>query len=265
MANEKATQKERVILEFGILIQPIAEIAKRQQAPSEAEHRTALAKVGAGDAAWRHSVRELCTFAYDVFFNNEFQEISHAAERLLRDLKSFPTNYENHLESHLKHFHDSLSRVPVDWEPEIFEANTPFTSYLRINETMSSITNRIEYFDRYLKPDFYRLFLRYVPRGVSVALVTTAGKSGTNGFGVAEVSAVSNLARQEFDDYKLLQIDPQELHDRNLRVDDQVFTLGPGTDRAGLALTNFGPSDSSPQAHAQFDAIIAKGAVIHQS
>ena len=264
MPNDKAAQRDRVILEFGILIQPLVELSKRSQAPSEAEHRTAIAKVFNGDAAWRKSVRELCTFADDVFFNREFQDISHAAERLLRDLEGYPANYQK-ITSHRDTFLKFLSQVPVEWEPEIFEANTPFTSYLRIKETMSIVTTRLDYFDRYLKSEFFHLFLRYVPKTVSVTLVTTAGHTGTNPYGIADVSPVSNLARQEFADYKLVQLDPKHVHDRNLRIDDQIFTLGPGTDRAGMALTNFGPADSSPQAHAQLDAIIANGTVIHTS
>lgn len=94
---------------------------------------------------------------------------------------------------------------------------------------------------------------------ISIRLITTAGNLK---FGITSVSAVSNLARQQFSDYQLIEVDKNVLHDRNLRVDNQIFTLGPGVDRAGLALTNFGPSDSSIVAHDQFDNIIASGRVI---
>lgn len=138
----------------------------------------------------------------------------------------------------------------------MFEANTPFTSYLRIKESIVSVKHRLHYFDRYLKPDFFTLFLASVGNTVSIRLVTTAGNTR---YGVA---AVSNLARQQFVDYQLIEVASTDLHDRNLRVDDQIFSLGPGVDRAGMALTNFGPSDSSAQAHNEFDRIIAGGRVV---
>jgi hypothetical protein len=50
----------------------------------------------------------------------------------------------------------------------------------------------------------------------------------------------------------ILQNKPNNLHDRDLRVADQIFPLSPGVDRAGMALTNFGPSDSSIETHNEF-------------
>jgi hypothetical protein len=156
-------------------------------------------------------------------------------------------------------FFEYIERIPIEWEPVVFEANTPFTSYLRIKESIVSVKQRLHYFDRYLKPDFFILFLASVENTVSIRLVTTAGNAQ---YGVASVVAVSNLAGQQFADYQLIEVAPNILHDRNLRVDDRIFSLGPGVDRAGMALTNFGPSDSSSEAHDQFDRIIASGCVV---
>ncbi len=72
-------------------------------------------------------------------------------------------------------FFKCLNRVPIDWGPVIFQANTPFTAYLRIKEVLAVINERLHYFDRYLKPDFFDLFLRSVNRDLAVRLVTTAG------------------------------------------------------------------------------------------
>ena len=73
------------------------------------------------------------------------------------------------------------------------------------------------------------------------------------------------MARREFSNYQLIEVTPHDLHDRNLRVDNSVFTLGPGVDRAGMCLSNFGPSDSTTDALQHLDAIIGNGNVIHQS
>lgn len=166
---------------------------------------------------------------------------------------------ENEVERARDKFFEYIGRIPIEWEPVVFEANTPFTSYLRIKESIVTVKYRLDYFDRYLKPDFFQLFLASVDKTVPIRLVTTAGNAE---YGVASVAAVSNLARQEFADYQLIEVAHTHLHDRNLRVDDQIFTLGPGVDRAGMALTNFGPSDSSAEAHNAFDQIIAGGRVV---
>lgn len=272
MANEKPAQKTQLIYEFAILFQPLEELVRAKQPPSLNEYRLAVAKIQAGDSVWRDRVKQFTTFASDIFFAAEFQDISHVPElcwRHLQDVLKDPSNQSDpvRLREGVKalvdiaqsNFFNFIERIPITWEPVIFQANTPFTSYLRIQESVASVRHRLHYFDRYLKPDFFRLFLAGVDSSVSIRLVTT---SGNPTFGVAGVAAVANLCRQQFDDFQLIQVEPRDLHDRNLRVDDHIFSLGPGVDRAGMALTNFGPSESSPEAHEQFDNVIAAGSIV---
>ena len=155
-----------------------------------------------------------------------------------------------------------IENIPIDWEPEIFPANTPFTAYLRIREAAITTKARFHYFDRYLRPEFFRLFVYELHRSIQIRIVTTVGNSS---YGFKGVEDISNLVRQEYSDYKLIEVDPKLMHDRNLRIDDMIFTLGPGVDRAGVAVTNFGPSDSSHAAHLAIDQIIQNGTVRHAS
>lgn len=272
MKNLKAFQKSQLIYEFGILVQSLEELARTKQLMSLNDYRIAIAKVQTGDGVWRHQVKEFTTFAPDISFNQEYQDISHVPERcwgILKGIINDPVlqNNPSQLKGRVEHeiasarenFFNYIERIPIEWEPVVFEANTPFTSYLRIKESIVSVKQRLHYFDRYLKPDFFPLFLASVENDVSIRLVTTTGNMQ---FGISSVAAVSRLAQQQFADYQLIEVAPTDLHDRNLRVDNQIFSLGPGLDRAGMALTNFGPSDSSAEAHAQFDQIIAKGRVV---
>lgn len=272
MVNEKAFQKSQLIYEFGILIQPFEDLSRAEHPQPLNDYRIAIAKVQAGDSIWRRQVKLFTTFASDIFFSQEYQDISHVPERCWGSLKGIindPALQNDMTELHMRftqevtkareNFFEYIDRIPIEWEPVVFEANTPFTSYLRIKESIVTVKQKLHYFDRYLKPDFFTLFLATVNNNVSIRLVTTTGNSQ---YGVAAVSAVSNLAHQQFSDYQLIKVDPRDMHDRNLRVDDQIFTLGPGVDRAGMALTNFGPSDSSENAHKKFDQIIAGGVVI---
>ncbi len=272
MKNLKAHQKSQLIYEFAILIQPLEDLARAAQSLSVNHCRIAIAKVQAGDGAWRQLVRQFTTFAPDIFLSQEYNDISHVPERCHGELREIinlavfqedPERYKGRVEQVVvaarQRFFEYIDRIPIEWEPVVFEANTPFTSYLRIKESIVSVKQRLHYFDRYLTPDFFTLFLASVENNVSIRLVTTAGNAQ---FGVVSVEAVSNLARQQFADYQLIEVSPNNLHDRNLRVDEQIFSLGPGVDRAGMALTNFGPSDSSPKAHNEFDEIIANGRVV---
>ncbi len=272
MKNQKAFLKNQLIYEFGILIQPLDAIGKSSETPSVDDYRIAVAKVQAGDHTWRQHVKDFTTFTSDIFFNQEFQDISHVPERswqrikgiindesLQQDLPSLQKEVAEQVAFAKASFFELIEHIPVQWEPVMFQANTPFTSYLRIKEALALVKHRLDYFDRYFKPDFFELFLPFLDRSISVRLVTTAGNSR---YGVSSIAAISRLASQEFSDLKLIEVSPSELHDRNLRVDTQIFTLGPGIDRAGMALTNFGPSDSTEYAHREFDRVISIGRVV---
>lgn len=275
MANQKAMQRDQLIMEFGILIQPFVELSESQDPPGIGLYRIASAKVQSGDASWRQTARSVCNFASDIFLSVEFQKLSHVNEVFLRgiaahvnvaeqtqELNVLQENCKLALASLKEGFYKHLSAIPIEWEPEIFPANTPFTSYLKIKESMALVNERFHYFDRYLKPEFFETFLRSIDRSKEIRLVTTAGNSS---YGANGVLAVSDMVRREFSNYRLIEVSHTEVHDRNLRVDDSVFTLGPGADRAGMCLSNFGPADSTNNALQHLDSIIRNGNVIHQS
>lgn len=275
MKNIKAQQRDKIILEYGILIQPLMDLVKATTPSDIKEYRVALAKIQSGDSAWRLGVKQFASFADDLFFNKEFQEISHVNEIHLRRFQSEieDTNYQGKLDvlqskmnslvkDYKRYFLEKIDLIPIEWEPEIFLANTPFTSYLKLKDLIGTAKSHIHYFDRYLKVDFIHLFLRDIDREISIRLTTTHGNSN---YGVSHLLPVSNLARQEFSDYQLIEVDQSQIHDRNIRVDGNIFSLGPGIDRSGLALTNFGPSDNSQNAHTALDGIMVQGNIIHQS
>jgi hypothetical protein len=268
VANLKAEQRNRVLVGFGLLCAPLNEIRQRTDAPQHADYRMAIARTQGGAAKWRESVLEFTTFTSDIQFAQQQQAIDIVVHQLwetlrkrvlpIADLTDMKKTFDEVFDAFVTNVPELISHVPVEWQPEIFSANTPFTAYLRIRQAVAIANHRLAYFDRYLKPEFYTLFLSEVSRTLPVTLVTTAQ-------GIRDVAAVSALAAKEFTSYQLVEVDPSVMHDRNLIVDDQVFSLGPGADRAGIALTNFGPSDSSQRAQDEFDKIVAGGTIIHRS
>ena len=130
MKNEKANQRQNVVFEFGILIQPYVELQQKKTPPTVDEYRIAVAKVNAGDANWRLGVKEYATFADDLVFNEEFQRISHVAERfmsivrnlladqkMLNDLVLLQQTFSRYLDETKAKFFELVSQIPVTWEP----------------------------------------------------------------------------------------------------------------------------------------------------
>ena len=143
MKNEKAFQKNQLIYEFGILIQPLEDLSRAAQPPPLSDYRIAIAKVHAGDAAWRQTVNAFTTFARDIVFSQEYQDISHVSEHCRRSLKAIINNpdlqdelaeVQRRLQQEVVNTRDVffayIDQIPIEWEPVVFEANTPFTSYL---------------------------------------------------------------------------------------------------------------------------------------
>ncbi|GJL49740.1 MAG: hypothetical protein NPIRA01_09670 [Nitrospirales bacterium] len=269
--NNKARQRHEVVMEFGILIQPIVDLVVANTPPAINQYRVAAAKVQAGDGMWRGSVRKLASFGPDILMNAEFQKISHTVERFLRNINNLisdaaksndtdklQTVCKNEVDRTKEDFYECLAEIPVEWEPEIFPANTPFTAYMKIKDAILTASSRVHYFDRYLPTNFFDLFLRDIERNIELRLVTT--KSG-----ISNVREVSEIAMKEFDNYQLIEVDPSKLHDRNLIIDTSVFSLGPSIDRAGFAPTNFGPSENSDAAQSELAQILLVGKIVHQS
>ena len=272
--DDKPFQKNNLIMSFGMLIQPLEELAQTQSVPEVKDYLIAFAKMNAGEPKFNNKVKEFVTFS-DVkysqaelnvlvlikFFNNRYRDKLNVVK--LDNPKQFHDLFKKDFENLKLGFSEKVDSVPIDWQPKIFQANTPFTTYSCIMDCIVGVRNRLDFFDRYLKSEFFNLYLRNLDRSVSIRLVTTKGNS--KNYGVENILSISELCRQEFDNYKLIQLDPNDFHDRNLRVDNQIFTLGSGTDQAGKYPTNFGPTESTPSAHQILDDLIAKGKIIHES
>ena len=267
MTNSKSRQKANLSIEFGILIQPLTELASANSL-TPTDCRIAIAKVDAGLNNWSRSVESFVTLASDIVLNDIGVTIRNAPIHAVSSIRHHLNNetYKNNpnqlreeiiqiLARSKAEFIGAVDQVPIDWLPEIFAANTPYTAYLRIKEVVDGARIKFHYFDRYLKRDFVDLFLHSVSRNLEIRLVTTRR-------GISAVEEVSKLAAREFSNFRLVEADPSAFHDRNLRIDDKLFSLGPSIDRAGIALTNFGPTQASPDTLRAFDQLIASGTVI---
>lgn len=263
---DKAQQKNRLIMEFGLLLAPLKELAARETPPRQVEYIRALAPFEDVPRVWAEHAH---LFAQGMGVIEE--SLVHIFGKTFMDLRfslGYPIMSLGMLQEMLRRqvtrleedFLKLIEIVPLDWELSLSAGQTPFTFYMHVLDAVSMARNRLHYFDRYLKPEFFDLYLRNVPRNLEIRLVTTAGKGN---YGVQGVLAISELVRQEFSNYQLIQVAPVDMHDRNLRIDDQVFTLGTSAVDAGRQPTHFGAVDAS--AHTVLDGLLSKGTIIHHS
>jgi hypothetical protein len=273
--EDKDRQRYKLIKEFHMLVYSLERIVRCKSTPTVMNYKKSFANFEAGKDKFIELVRSFVTFGDSQFkhdlrnivckiheFDGEYEDrIEDAKED---NLDQFHDTFKKDFEDFESYIVDKICQVPIDWKPKLFEANTPFTTHLRILECLSSARISIDYIDRYLKSDFFPLYLGDLDKSIKIRLVTTKGKNtGGNKYGVEEVKFVSVLFSQEFKNYQLIQLDPEDFHDRNLRIDDKIFILGSGTDNAGKYPSNFGLSESTPEAHDILDELINKGKIIH--
>lgn len=263
----KAVERTTLLIHLGQALAPIRSLVDAIPPPPSSAYRVLAAQFEPDISKWENEYGQYATVG-GVYFRRERDELKFQCGSLYKwiglcgdiiDPTEAQLKLREMLEMHEKSFVNLIHKIPVEWEPQLSAAKTPFTTCLMIGDAISGARRRLDYFDRYLDQDFMALYLRRLDRSVVVRLITTAGNAQ---FGVANVQALAKMAAQEFVSFQLIQSTPSDLHDRNLRVDDQVFSLGTSTNSAGKHPTNFTPGDSTPHGHQVLDQIIASATVI---
>jgi hypothetical protein len=272
-AYDKAEQKHRLVTYFGMIIGPLKKLAERESQPSLVEFNQAMVVMNEEiSEGWSHFARVYATVDGRGFgklqdnlmnlFTDGLDGFAHDVGKMRKDPRDLQQDLAEILAEIEITFYKLISVIRVDWPLTLSEGDKPFAFHMHLLDAVSGARARLHYFDNYLKPTFYDLYLRNLDRKLEICLVTTAGDQK---YGVQAVTTVSNLFKQEFTNYRLIQVPKKTIHDRNLRIDDQVFTLGIGATDAGRQPTHFGLVVNTVAANQTLDDIIAKGTVIHQS
>lgn len=113
--DDKSFQKNRLIMEFGILIQPFKELVNSQSIPSIKDYRVASGKVRGSYSQFENRVHEFVYFG-DVIFARESAEILGELDTSLTKFEdlifNYPTTQINHDELQNK-FKDELEYLSL--------------------------------------------------------------------------------------------------------------------------------------------------------
>jgi hypothetical protein len=265
--SNKAAERTTLLIHLGQVLAPVRALVNATLPPPSSDYRVLAAQFEPDVSRWENDYAQYATVG-GVYFRCERDELKFQCGSLYKwiglcgeitDSTEAQSKLREMLETHEKSFVSFIDKIPIEWEPQLSAAKTPFTTCLMIGDAINGARRRLDYFDRYLDQNFFPTYLRRLGRLVAVRLITTAGNAQ---FGIASVQTLARVAAQEFASFHLIQSTPADLHDRNLRVDDQVFCLGTSTNSAGKHPTNFTPGDSTPHAHEVLDQIIATGTVV---
>ena len=262
---DKAAQRTQLVMHLGRLLARAHALASALSVPDPTEYRVAAATYNVDLARWRNDAAAFCVVG-GVTFGLELDEILSEVSNFFRTLAGLAGEPQVDDVKKRAYLREQLTRVeqrtiyaidavPITWEARLFQERTPFSASMSIGDAILTARTHVHYFDRYLSADIFPVYLRNLGRDVSIRLITTSGNSK---YGVQNLLPLAKLAAQEFADFQLLECDPTDMHDRNLRVDDKVFFLGPSVSAAGKYPTNFAPADSTVAGHAILDAIVSR-------
>ena len=267
---DKPQQKNRLHIEFGMCLRPLLALIQQPTLPTPTDYQKVLALLRQEETLWCNHAGAFGTID-GIFFSSTadhlrsvFGSLTSFRYELVQparanDLQGLRNEFEQVVAAIEAKFNYLVNMIPLDWHVTLSEAERPFTFYMQVLDAISGVRQRFHYFDRYLKPEFYELYLRNLDRDLEIRLVTI---EGNNQHGVKSVLPTSNLFKKEFRNYKLIQVTKADIHDRNLRVDGQVFTLGTSAPDAGLQPTHFGLVANADQ---KLDLIMSRGLVIGES
>ncbi len=273
---DKAAERTQILLEFGRLFAELHKLANSDVPPTSAQYRIASARLQRDSNQWRDNLRAYFTVG-SLPLINECQQVLNSLTLLHLDVSGFanfdastPNEIQQQLRTLLSNYEKrivtQIDAFPIEWESKLLSDKSPFSAYLAIRDAINTATKRIHYFDRYLDADFFPRYLRGIDRSIEIKLITTTGENKPPNpkrqYGVVAVQSIAQLVAGEFANFQLIECSPSDMHDRNLRVDDTIFHLGPSMADAGHCPTNFNPADSSPAAHKTLDGIITKGSVV---
>ena len=225
--NRKEQQSD-LIYKLGLLFGPLHEIANHP----ERFNAHSRSKIGAKFFA------EIPKFEGEV---NSFtrSEPGHVYQREWRNLHSafhaLSSGIEEHLENPaaLKALLEEKSEaiikgilaIPVPTESLILEAHTPFSTYCIVKDLCQTVAERLIWVDRYLDASLFYRYLRDIPINVEVTLLTwPETKRNSKDFSQFVEASTLYAAERGPDNYKLIV--HEDIHDRWLCCDDQIYVLG---------------------------------------
>lgn len=157
---------------------------------------------------------------------------------------------------------ENILSVPVPVDSAIYEARTPFSTYCLVKDLCSTVRHQLVWLDRYFDQTIFHRFFADVLPTVQITLVTLPSAAlNTRGDKAryAEFIDISRLFARERGQNGYQLIESANFHDRWLRCDDRLFTLGGSIkdfDRGPFTISRL---DSAPLNRQQFDDAVSQG------
>lgn len=227
-------QQAEFIYEIGLWLGPVIEVARNPQNYDSTALRTRRARFQKNFETLSDRLNAFCAKVMGVSGSVEWHDIQGPLAHIynsVRDRLHQPTllpELEKSMEQHRHNLLANLAALPAGNSVMTFDANTPYSTYLRLKDLFDTVAAEIVYADRYVDASLFYRYLRRVDPAVKVTVVTWPRVLADNEFLDASRMFATERGSQL---YRLL--DEPTFHARLLQLDQQVMLLDGSIKHAG--------------------------------
>jgi hypothetical protein len=250
---ERKKQQADLLIKLGLVLAPLYEIINEREAYDALARSRAGAKFFADFPKFQQEVRDFPRSEAGHIYRREYTRINsatHDLERMVEQCLDDPETLTKVVEEKKAEIQDALLAIPVLPDSIILDAHTPFSTYCLMKDLCQTIGNRLILVDRYLGGTVFYRYLRAVPKGVKVTLVTWP-ETEYKPTKWAELIDVSKLYASEYGSANYRLLVNKNIHDRWLYLDEQMYSLGGSIKDAGhgnnFTLTKIAPNADNHQ------------------
>lgn len=234
--KSRLAERDELLMKFGMLIRPISDLLDGSLPGTAIRH--VRARFRAEYPAFMQDVIQVCRPSEQLRYDQELNAIKRKAwqlDEVMQELVSgqLPESLTGTFDEIVAVTSDLIREIPADDPSSILPPASPFRAYKIIRALCAGARARLELFDPWADGDTLIRYLSEVSPTVTVRLLTTSkalrGGQGVQGMRLSSISALLQVERGDL--YALLI--NETLHDRHLRVDDEVFHLGGSVKDAG--------------------------------
>ena len=214
--------------------------------------------------AWYNAVSQFCSGEPGHRYGAQQEVIADCLDTLRSQVQKtqFPQGLLANLRLNRERLVEQILCVQIPIDSVIYESRTPFTTYCFVRDLCATVRKQLVWLDRYFDHTLFHRFFFDTARTAEITLVTLPGATLTNPKDKrrhADFVDVSRSFAQERGSQAYRLIENAHFHDRWLRCDDKLFTLGGSIKDLDKGPFTISRLDAMPGNLQQFDDAVALG------
>jgi hypothetical protein len=254
-------QRQAELLELvGHVLRPLRVLCASPDKFTAVERQTIRAQFLAEMETLQNQLRQFCNDGevdYVVEWGDIADPCGHLRSLVREHLLANPQKVALNLDPLRRQLHRAIAAVPNVVPPTIYEARTPFTTYVKLRSLFASAATAVTFIDRYVDAHLFHRFFAAIDESVQLTVLTwprsdhsKPGQVRYDGF--IDVSRM--FAKERPTTYRLLV--RSGIHDRWLRFDGHLYHSGASTKDAGVNDSTLSLIDSADN-HGKVDDVVA--------